>query len=104
MPFPRHRFRKKRIEMGLTRAGLAELSGVTLRHLEKLEQGERPNPTQETLEALCKAMGVDCRFFFGADDAEGEPVPVGRPRKPAAEEPAAALGPKVRAKKKPPAG
>lgn len=82
MPFPHRKFRNKRDELGLTRAELAERSGLTPRYVEALEQGRKPNPTQDTIEGLCRALGVTCEFFFSADDpGTDEPPARGRPKK-----------------------
>jgi transcriptional regulator with XRE-family HTH domain len=86
MPFPHHKFRRLREQKG-SREVFAELSGVDKRTLEALEQGRRPNPTQDTIEKLSAALGVDCRFFFTPDETGDDPP--AEPAAPAAKKPAA---------------
>ncbi|MGE4353964.1 MAG: helix-turn-helix transcriptional regulator [Oscillospiraceae bacterium] len=47
-------------EKGLTNAQLARLSGVTLSTLDKITAGINTNPTLDTLQAICRALG--CRL------------------------------------------
>lgn len=82
MSFPNAKVKAKRESLGLTRKQLADRCELTDRHIEALEQGRKPNPTMETIAALCKGLGVDCGFFFAeADDTPAEEPKRGRPRK-----------------------
>ena len=83
MPFPFRKLKAERERLGMSRTELASAAGVPFRTLESLEQGRRINPTHDTVEGLCKALGVDCTFFFG-DDLPEEDAPKpgpGRPKK-----------------------
>ncbi len=52
-------FQKCRQVRGLSIAGLAEVSGIDVAHIWRIEQGERPNTSRETLIVLCMAMVLD---------------------------------------------
>lgn len=89
MPFPFNKFRKARVDTGLSREDFADRYGVDKRTLEALEQGRRLNPTQDTIELLCNALGVGCDFFFGPDieppakpPGRGRPPGPGKPKRP----------------------
>ncbi len=58
-------------EKRLTNAKLAQLSGVNLSTLDKITSGFNTNPTYETLQAICRALG--CRLA----DLEDAPPPEG---------------------------
>jgi transcriptional regulator with XRE-family HTH domain len=53
---------------GITQAQLAELSGLHLGAVFKLEQGKR-EPSWATVQALAKALDVDCRAFAVEDES-----------------------------------
>lgn len=72
------RLRERRLALGLTLAQLADRAGMHLQGVAKVESGARPNPTWETIIALCKALGVTPDYFYTV--AEVEPVP--EPPKP----------------------
>jgi transcriptional regulator with XRE-family HTH domain len=63
------RLKTLREAQGLTQEDLAERAGMHRMGLAKLEHGSR-KPTWETVQALAKALGVDCTAF-----QEGEPPP-----------------------------
>lgn len=84
MPFPLRKFRQRRESMGLSRPELADRAGISHRLIEGLEQGRNVNPSLETLERLCVALGVSCDFFFTDDVPDDRTPPAkGRPKKPA---------------------
>lgn len=82
MSFPFVKLKLKRESLGLTRKELSERCGLPARQIESLEQGRKPNPTLDTLVALCKGLGVECSFFFTEDDSPPPPPVIGRPKKP----------------------
>lgn len=102
MPFPHRNFRAKRESLGYSREQLGQLADIPHRYIEALEQGRKPNPTQDTLERLCTALGVTCEFFF-APDLPAAPAADGRrgrpPQKPASGQPADTGGAKAKRKK-----
>jgi transcriptional regulator with XRE-family HTH domain len=66
------RLKKLRGEAGLTQAELAERAGMHPRGIAKLEQGDRPSPSWDTVRALARALGVTCLAF---DDGGDLPPP-----------------------------
>ncbi len=56
--------RKVREGAGLTQAGLAEKSGLSLRTIQSWEQGRR-SPVSPDFFILVKALGVNCEAFAG---------------------------------------
>jgi transcriptional regulator with XRE-family HTH domain len=70
------RLRSVRKRRGLSQAELAELSGVSLSLIRKLEQGERGDVRVETLRKLAAAMEVATTTLIGQPP---EPVPEGQP-------------------------
>ncbi|MHC1791305.1 ATP-binding protein [Solidesulfovibrio sp.] len=65
------RLRHLRRLCGLTQAALAERSGVSLEHCNKIERGAA-SPSLAVVEALCQALGVDpaLLFLFGPGDGD----------------------------------
>ena len=65
------RLRHLRRLCGLTQAGLAGQSGVSLEHLNKIERGAAA-PSLAVVEAFCRALGVEpaVLFLFGRDDGD----------------------------------
>jgi HTH-type transcriptional regulator, competence development regulator len=51
--------RDKRKEKGLSQRALAGKIGISFSYLSKIESGEMPPPSSETLEALGKELGLD---------------------------------------------
>ncbi len=68
-----HRLRQVRRLAGLTQADLAQCSGMSLEHLNKIERGAAA-PSLATIEALHKALAVDPASFFLFPE-DGEPRP-----------------------------
>ena len=64
------RLKQLREEAGLTQPELAERAGMNQFGIAKLEQGVR-KPTWETVQALARALGVDCTAFQ-VDDKPAE--------------------------------
>jgi transcriptional regulator with XRE-family HTH domain len=62
---------------GLSQPGLAELAGMNQYGVAKLEQGVR-EPTWATVQALARALGVDCTAF---QDEAAPPAKGNRKRK-----------------------
>lgn len=50
-----------RCERGLSRRELAELSGVALATIGRIERGESSRPHRSTLQALAEALGAEVR-------------------------------------------
>lgn len=63
LEFPRDRlaiiFQKCRQAQGLSLANLAQVSGIDVAHVWRIEQGERPNTSREVLIVLSMAMVLD---------------------------------------------
>ena len=60
--------RKRRRVTGLRREELAELAGISVDYLTRLEQGRAGNPSAQVVAALCRALrldGEDRRRLFG---------------------------------------
>jgi transcriptional regulator with XRE-family HTH domain len=76
-PFAR-RLKELREAAELTQAELAERCGLHLSAVFKLEQGRRA-PSWDTVQTLCKGLGVPCAAFEGAGQGQG---PAGQQRGP----------------------
>jgi transcriptional regulator with XRE-family HTH domain len=76
------RLRALREQAGLTQVQLAEKAGLTLQGLGQIERGRR-QPSWPTVQALARALGVDCTVF--ADNPPPAPAaevaPKGRKKK-----------------------
>lgn len=59
-----HIVKTKRDYSRLTRAQLAEASGLNYNTIIKLERGENMNPTISTLLSLCRAFDCDVNDFL----------------------------------------
>ena len=68
------RIRNARKRCGLSQRELAELSGLSLSLIRKLEQGERPDTRVETLRKLAVAMGVPTTTLLAPAPAEQPPA------------------------------
>jgi len=53
--------KERREELGVTQEYLAELAGVGLRTLKKIESG-KGNPTLETMGKLAEALGMELKL------------------------------------------
>jgi len=53
------KIRQRRKELGLSQDKLSKLAGVAYNTVVKIESGENPNPTVETLNKIAKALKVD---------------------------------------------
>lgn len=62
--------RRKR-ELGLTNAQLADMTGVTLSTLDKITSGVNQNPKLGTMQAIARAIGCTLDDF---DDISSEPA------------------------------
>jgi transcriptional regulator with XRE-family HTH domain len=97
------RLRQLREAAGFSQVELAQRAMMHPQAVVKLERGEN-NPRWETVQALAKALGVNC-LAFSDEEAAGEAAPPadlppptprrpGRPRKKPVEEPAEPEPPK----------
>jgi transcriptional regulator with XRE-family HTH domain len=50
--------RQQRKKLGFSQDKLSKLAGVAYNTIVKIESGENPNPTIETLQKIAKALGV----------------------------------------------
>lgn len=64
------RLKSVREKIGLSQYALAKLAGLSKQAVSNLELGER-EPTWATVQALAKALGVDCTAF----QADASPAP-----------------------------
>lgn len=56
--------RKIRKEKGMSQDRLSKEANLALNTIVKIETGESPNPTVETLEKIAKALGVSVGDLF----------------------------------------
>jgi len=56
--------RKLRQKKGISQDRLSKEADITLNTVVKIETGESPNPTVETLEKIAKALGVSMAELF----------------------------------------
>ena len=56
--------RKLRLKKGISQDRLSKEADLALNTIVKIETGENPNPTVETLEKIAKALGVSVRDLF----------------------------------------
>ena len=56
--------RKLRQEKGISQDRLSKQADLALNTIVKIETGESPNPTVETLEKIAKALGVTASKLF----------------------------------------
>jgi transcriptional regulator with XRE-family HTH domain len=71
------KLKQMREASGLSQEGLAAKAGMNRFGIAKLEQGVR-EPSWATVQALAKALGVDCTAFANCEDAQARDEP---PRK-----------------------
>ena len=65
---------RRKKELGLTNAQLAESTGITLSTLDKITSGANKNPKLDTLQAIASAIGCSLDDFSDAP-ASCEPSP-----------------------------
>ena len=56
--------RELRQKKGISQDRLSKEADLALNTIVKIETGENPNPTVETLEKIAKALGVSVRDLF----------------------------------------
>jgi len=56
--------RQQRKKLGFSQDKLSKLAGVAYNTIVKIESGENPNPTIDTLERIAKALGVSIEKLF----------------------------------------
>jgi transcriptional regulator with XRE-family HTH domain len=56
--------RKLRQKKGISQGRLSKEADIALNTVVKIETGESPNPTVETLEKIAKALGVSMADLF----------------------------------------
>ncbi len=59
--------KKIRTEKGFTQEHLAQLAGLSVGHLIRLESRRKTNPTIETLKKISKALGISFEVFVGPE-------------------------------------
>ncbi len=57
--------KRRRTELGMTQAGLAQKVGVTKQYITMLERGKHRTPSLPTLRKLAKALGVPVTELLG---------------------------------------
>jgi len=60
------RIKEIRLKKKITQEQLSELSGLDRTFVSHIEGGKR-NVSIETLDALCKGLGITARYFFNSD-------------------------------------
>lgn len=55
------KLKNRRLELGVTQEYLAEIAGISLRTLKKIEAGNS-NPTLETLTKLASVLGMELKI------------------------------------------
>ena len=60
----RRKYRNIRIKKGISQDRLSKDADLALNTVVKIETGESPNPTVETLEKIAKALGVPTAELF----------------------------------------
>lgn len=65
------KLKKARKTRGLTQEELSALSGVSTRHISKIEKGVM-NPSYEILTQIAAALGMTPDYFFASDNDEDE--------------------------------
>jgi transcriptional regulator with XRE-family HTH domain len=75
------RLRELREAKGMSRAALADASGVPYTAIENIERGRTPTPGYDTFLALAKALGVSPAKLAAEATTEPTKRKPGRPRK-----------------------
>lgn len=60
--------RRKRKELGLSQDKLSKLAGVAYNTIVKIESGENPNPTIETLQKIANALDIPVSNLMNKDE------------------------------------
>ncbi len=76
------RIKDLRIERGMSRDALARASGLAQNSIYRIESGQRPTPSSESLEKIAHGLGVHVGDLF-----EEEPVGAGKASAPASGQP-----------------
>lgn len=63
--------KKIRNEKGITQERLAQVAGLSVGHVIRLESRRKTNPTMETLKKISKALGISFEMFIGLDQKGG---------------------------------
>jgi transcriptional regulator with XRE-family HTH domain len=66
--FDGRRMRALRQRRGLSADGLAHKTGLTARHLRRMEIGKRPNTAAITLARVAMALGTTVEYLLGLTD------------------------------------
>ena len=66
-----NKLKNARKSRGITREELSALSGVSTRHISKIEKGVM-NPSYEILTQIATALGMTLDYFFASDNDEDE--------------------------------
>lgn len=66
--FDAQRMRAKRLERGLSAEKLARQADISVRHVLRLEAGDRPRTSAVTVARLALALGTTVEFLLGATD------------------------------------
>ena len=74
------KLRQLREEKAFSQEGLARAANVSTATIVRLERKEM-DPSWSTVQALSRALGVDCRSFQTEDASHVEPPPAKKPRK-----------------------
>ena len=66
-----NKLKNARKSRGITQEELSALSGVSTRHISKIEKGVM-NPSYEILTQIATALGMTLDYFFASDNDEDE--------------------------------
>jgi transcriptional regulator with XRE-family HTH domain len=64
------RLKALRKEQGLSAEQIARKANVSVRHLRRLEAGQRPNTSAVTLAKVALALGTTMEHLLGLDDTQ----------------------------------
>ena len=78
LPLIAVRVKTLREEVGMSQQELATRAGLSMSLIAQIEQGKKADPKMSTLQALAKALSVDCTALM---DEEQKPKRPRRPRK-----------------------
>lgn len=63
--------KKIRQEKGITQEKLAQIAGLSVGHVIRLEGRRKTNPTMATLKKISKALGISFDVFIGLEEKGG---------------------------------